>query len=205
VVGGLDRIDEIVTPFTHAARFPWLLSAALLLAIGAGAMLLSGEEAEKQIVRVESEPLPEPPPVLPEDAFQDPTLDDAPLPLIVHEPVQAAAAPAQERPVAKVSLPKKAAAKKKVLPAVPQKKAPAAQKPAQLSQSERDVALLAAVVTRTKASQDGPTILSVKWKQCGGASSVAAAKQCRVRLCTSAGTHAGECAALRRGGGKSRS
>jgi hypothetical protein len=206
VVGGLDRIDETVTPFSPAARFPWLLSAALLLAIGAGAVLLSGTEAEKQIVRVGTEPLPEPPPVLSEDACQDPMLDDAPLPLIVREPIHAAAAPpAPERRVASVSVPKKPAAKRKVLPPAPPKKAPAVQKPAQLSQSERDVALLAAVVTRSKASADGPAILSVKWKQCGGASSVAAARQCRVRLCATAGTQAGECAALRRDRGKSRS
>ncbi|UUZ53889.1 hypothetical protein LP419_35795 [Massilia sp. H-1] len=92
---------------------------------------------------------------------------------------------------------------KKVKAPPPPRKAAVIQKPEPLSQSERDVALLAAVVTRTKASQSVPPVLSVKWKQCAAAKSVAAARQCRAQLCA-VDESAAECAGLKRASGKSR-
>ncbi|UUZ48301.1 hypothetical protein LP420_36355 [Massilia sp. B-10] len=114
------------------------------------------------------------------------------------EPVRA------RRPLAKAKPPKKPAVKKKVKAPPPPRKAAVIQKPEPLSQSERDVALLAAVVTRTKASQSVPPVLSVKWKQCAAAKSVAAARQCRAQLCAVADESAAECAGLKRASGKSR-
>lgn len=217
VVGGLDRIDETVAPFTPPAKFPWALSAALVLAIGTGAMLWSGESAEKQIIRAGSEPVLADPPVLPEDEFQEPVMRDVPPPLILREPAKADLAPPEvkrvelrvaepvraKQPVAKAKPPKRPAVKKKVKAPPPSKKAAVIQKPEPQSQSERDVALLAAVVTRTKASQAASPVLSVKWKQCAAAKSVAAARQCRAQLCA-AGESAAECAGLKRASGKSR-
>jgi hypothetical protein len=211
VVGGLDRIAEAVAPMAGRTRFPWVLCGALLLAIGAGGMLWSGNESDKQIIRVSTEPVPAENPVISDDEFQEPVLADAPQPLIVREDpppavkrvdLQAAEAAPVPPPTSKTRALKKATAKKSGTVSPPRTKAPLRALPERLSQSDRDVALLAAVVTRTKAGQAGPRILSVKWRQCAGAASVAEARQCRVQLCGAGGS--AECVRLKREADKSR-
>lgn len=204
VVGGLDRIDSAVEPLSNPSKFPWALCGALLLAVCAGAMLLSGQEGEKQIIRAGTETVMTEPPALPEEDFQDPALAEAPAPVMVRQPAQTEAAPPAvkrvdlkvreavraKRPVAKA---KKPVAKKKVKALPPPKKIPAIQKIDAMSQADKDVALLAAVVTRTKAAQEQPSIMAAKWKQCATAKSVAAAKHCREQLCAGRASGLAEC------------
>jgi len=204
VVGGLDRIDSAVEPLTNPSKFPWALCGALLLAVCAGATLLSGQEGEKQIIRAGTEAVVTEPPALPEEDFQEPALPEAPVPLMVRQATPAEATPAAvkrvdlkvgqpvraKRPFAKS---KKPLVKKKVKAAPPPKKAPAIQKFDTMSQADKDVALLAAVVTRTKAAQEQPSIMAAKWKQCATAKSVTAAKHCREQLCAGRASGLAEC------------
>jgi len=229
VVGGLDRIDGAVSPFTSPARFPWALSGALLLAIGASAMLWSGDDGEKQIIRAATvTAVPEPPaPAAVAAAWQDAAPDDErPVPLMVQVSPRPAPAPAADGAAAaapvKASSARPASAGRSHAMPVPRRHAvPAARRqvpprqtrparktprvpapvravpvsalPVALSPSERDVALVAAVVTRTKAAQAGPSALALKWRQCAAASSVAAARHCREQLCSGHGDSVAEC------------
>lgn len=193
VVGGIDCIESTVAPLAGPARFPWALCGALLLAVCAGAMLLSGQEGEKQIIRAGTEPVVAEAPAQQEEDFLEP-----PVPLMVQT-----AAPPEVKPVP-VSSPepvhakrpgqaKKPPVKTKTKAVPPPKKVPSTPKIVTMTQADKDVALLAAVVTRTKAAQAQPSLLAVKWKQCATAKSVAAARQCREQLCASRAAGLPEC------------
>ena len=85
MVGGLDRVEGTVEPLPGPAKFPWALCGALLLAVCAGAMLLSGQEGDKQIIRAGTDPVLAEAPALPEEDLQE-----SPVPLMVQpaEPPQ---------------------------------------------------------------------------------------------------------------------
>lgn len=208
MVGGLDCIESAVEPLPAPAKFPWALCGALLLAVSAGAMLFSGQEAEKQIIRAGTEPVLAEPAALPEENMQDLSLPEAPLPLMVKQPVKTETPsikrvdlnviqPARaKRQPAKIKKSTKPLVKKKVKAVAPLKKIPPVSKPETMSQADKDVALLAAVVTRTKAAQEQSSAMSVKWKQCATAKSVLAAKHCREQLCAGRASGLAECASV---------
>ncbi|SHG65639.1 hypothetical protein [Massilia sp. CF038] len=197
IVGGLDCLDGEPAAKWGLARFPWALCGALMLAIGAATMLWSGDESGKQIIVAGTEPvIAEPPPL--QNSAADELLDsDAAPPILVKETTPAAElapptvkrielkrAPRAIEHRAKAAKPAKmVTSKRKGKAPMPVKRKPILSRTELMSQADKEVALLAAMVTHTKATTSGPSPFLVKWKQCGAARSVAAAKQCRVILC----------------------
>jgi hypothetical protein len=210
IVGGLDCLDGEPAPKWGLAKFPWALSGALLLTIGAATMLWSGDDSGKQIIVAGTEPVIAEPAPLPEASTEEMMETDAPLPIMVKEdaapsqveppPVKlvdldVAAPPRAKHRASTAKPPKKPRPNKKPKAPSSPKVKPALPRLESMSQADKDVALLAAVVTHTKAIQAAP-LISVKWKQCGAAKSVAAAKRCRAQLCAS-NEDAPECGAAR--------
>jgi hypothetical protein len=103
------------------------------------------------------------------------------------------APPKAKPPVKKVvaKAPAKPAAKDKKAVAVADKKKPAA--PGKVATQDTDVALLAALVAHSKATQPKLSPTEVKLRQCNKLGSVAEAEGCRAKLCASSGGKEASC------------
>ena len=198
MVGGLDCLDGEPAAKWGLARFPWALCGALVLAIGAATMLWSGDESGKQIIVAGTDPVLAEPPAVPDSSGEQAPDSDAAPPILVKDtppmaesapalkPVDlklAPSAPTQQRS-GRFKPPKKPALKKKIAPPKPARKKAPSSRSELMSQADQEVALLAAMVTHTKATSAIPSQFMLKWKQCAAAKSVAAAKLCRARLCS---------------------
>lgn len=112
-------------------------------------------------------------------------IPEAPAAAVVPAPVPKPAAKPAPRKVAA-----KPVAKDKKVAAAPVKKKPVAKdKPVQ----DTDVALLAALVAHTKATQPKRGTAAAKLKQCSTLGSVAEAEDCRAKLCASAARNEAAC------------
>lgn len=171
-----------------------------------------------------SEPVVAPAPVEADEVSTAAILEDAPVVAAKSSPVAAKKQPVDELTkllepkaaapvhVAAKPAPKKALAVAKAAPAKaaekarPQptamasnvepvlKKKPVAQ-PKPAVRQDSDVALLAALVAHSKASQPKKSTPAVKLQQCKTLASVAEAEQCRARLCAASAKNESECKA----------
>lgn len=209
---------------SRRGKLNWLAAGATVLALGTGSALWLSAEGEKEIVLAGTAPLPSAPapaaalaaePVKltpePEEVSSAAILEDAPVVASAPaddelskmlEPKADAPAPAR---VAVTAAPKKHVALAKVAakPHAPtamamnvepvlRKKPPAHSKA--VAPEDADVALLAALVAHSKATQaKRPGGAAAKLRQCKTLGSVAEAEQCRARLCAGSAKNESQC------------
>lgn len=201
-----------------AGSMVWLTSEGEKEIVLAGTAPLPSTAAPA--VPLASEPVTAPPSAEADEVSTAAILEDAPViavkpapvaekkPLVdeltkllenkIPAPARAAAKPAVKKPVVVAkAAPAKAPAKPRPMAMasnvepVFKKKPVVAAKP--VVRQDSDVALLAALVAHTKASQPKPNSPAAKLQQCKTLASVTEAEQCRARLCAASAKNESEC------------